>query len=115
MRRAAGPVTEHDLAAVRGFEAALQAASMHVGSFMASLSAHGELGRQFAALSKAARVVVAFDAAPRHRVLPEPADTVDWLDRHIGSDTDPLEPDEFDELLFRLSPRPADLLPAAHG
>lgn len=74
MRRARGPLTEHDLAAIRGMRRMLTDTAG---------PAFADFARQ---VGKVAATMAVHDAAPRHRVEPLPATVREWLDRHQPDD-----------------------------
>lgn len=109
MRRGAGPLTERDLAAIRGMRHTLAALGVGADAYMRAASAAvRHAAATLGPISKVAAAAVAFDAAPRHRELPAPDDTRDWLDRHLGEATPP-EVALYQALRGR--GRPAALLP----
>jgi len=111
VRRAAGALTEQDLAAIRGITEALTRAAQPASDLLASIRCvTPAFVERLGALTRASRLAVAYDAAPRHRVAPARVDVDDWLGRHLGDAT----PDEVELYqLVRAGLRPASLLPGA--
>lgn len=86
MRRAAGPLTQRDRDAIVHFEATLResfriAERMVIGVRDAMTPAVTEGMRQ---IGRAAAMVAAYEALPRHRAVPARDEVIDWLDRHAG-------------------------------
>lgn len=93
--RSAGSLTRRDRDQLAAMQAALRTAAALVEPMLAAAQAGGRtMTPVLRQLARAAAMVEAFDAQPRHRELPEHETVVEWLDRHTHPADDWWRPDD---------------------